>query len=124
MRPRLYRYFGGIAAKERMQLRAAGGVDDHVHLLLTLPGAMSIAEAMKSIKAGSSRWIKQEFEQLHDFAWQEGYGAFSISARGEARVKRYIEEQEARRRRQPFEEELFELLDFYGVEYDPRYVLD
>ena len=123
MRQRLYRYIGGIAENERGQLLAAGGVDDHVHLLLSLPPTVGIADMMQAIKGGSSKWMKQEFEQLRDFAWQEGYGAFSVSARGVPRVKQYIDRQEARHRKQPFEEELLELLDFYGVRYDPRYVL-
>jgi putative transposase len=73
----LLAYMGGIARKQQMKALAAGGMDDHVHLLLSLPSSMSVAKAMQEIKRGSSLWMHESYK-LPSFEWQEGYGAFSI----------------------------------------------
>ena len=75
---RLWPYIGGIVRENRMKALAIGGVFDHLHALLSLPGAMSFAKAVQLIKGGSSKWIHEEIG-LRKFEWQEGYGAFSVS---------------------------------------------
>jgi putative transposase len=77
---RLWPYLGGIARENRMKALAIGGTSDHVHALLSLPGMMSFSRAIQLIKAGSSKWIHDTFLDQKKFAWQEGYGAFSVSA--------------------------------------------
>lgn len=83
---RLWPYIGGIARENRMKALAVGGVFDHLHALLSLPGTMSFAKAVQLIKGGSSKWIHEEIG-LKKFQWQEGYGAFSVS---QSQVKRTI----------------------------------
>lgn len=112
----LYAYFGGIARSEGFTLLASGGTPNHVHLLVVLPATMSLATAVQKLKGSSSRWLGK------GFAWQEGYGAFSVSPSQVPMVKRYIAGQEEHHRKRSFEEEFTEMLGKCGVEYDPRFV--
>src|SRR4051812_3005668 len=89
LQERLYAYIGGIARKNNMRLIAAGGIADHVHLLIALSKTLDIAHAMQLIKGGSSKWIHEEFPDLRSFEWQEGYGAFSIGVGEVERTVRY-----------------------------------
>jgi putative transposase len=78
IRERLWPYLSGIAKQNGMIPKCIGGVSDHVHLLVTLPTTLAVAKAVQLIKAGSSAWIHQTFPNLRNFAWQQGYGAFSV----------------------------------------------
>jgi len=82
LRERLWPYMGGIARKNKMRALAVGGTADHVHILLSIPSTTPIAKAIQLIKGNSSKWISDTFPGLRNFAWQEGYGAFSISVSG------------------------------------------
>lgn len=119
---RLWPYIGGIARENRMKTLAIGGTSDHVHALLSLPASMSFAKAVQLIKGGSSKWIHDTFSKYKKFEWQEGYGAFSVSASQAGRTIAYINNQKAHHRKRTFEEEFLELLDKHGAEFDRRYV--
>jgi putative transposase len=119
---RLWPYIGGIARKNRMKALAIGGTFDHVHALLSLPSTMSFAKAVQLIKGGSSKWIHDEYVKLRRFEWQEGYGAFSVSASQVARTITYIERQKEHHRKRTFQEEFIKLLDKHNIDYDQRYV--
>ena len=112
----LYSYLGGIARGEGLTLIAAGGTANHVHLLFALPAACPLAAAVQKLKGSSSRWMGP------GFAWQEGYGAFSVSPSHVSVVKRYIGGQEEHHRKRSFEEEFLALLRNCGIPYDDRYV--
>ena len=120
MRPRLWSYFGGIAKKNGFKLLAAGGLDDHAHLLLSLPPILPISKAVQLIKGGSSKWLN---EQGLDFAWQEAYAAFTVSASQVQKTTVYINAQEQHHRKRNFAEELRALLRAHGVEFDEKYLL-
>jgi REP element-mobilizing transposase RayT len=119
---RLWPYMGGIARENRMKAIAIGGTADHVHSLLSLPAPLSVAKAIQLIKGGSSKWIHDQFPRYRKFQWQEGYGAFSVSASEMKSVINYIDVQKEHHRKRTFQEESLEFLDKYGVDYDPRYV--
>jgi putative transposase len=119
---RLWPYLGGIAKENRMKALAIGGTADHVHALLSLPGMMSFAKAVQLIKGGSSKWIHDTFPNQKKFAWQEGYGAFSVSASQAPKTMAYITKQKEHHREKSFDEEFLELLKKHGIEFDPRYV--
>jgi putative transposase len=119
---RLWPYLGGIARENRMKALAIGGTADHVHALLSLPGMMSFAKAVQLIKGGSSKWIHDTFPNQKQFAWQEGYGAFSVSASQVPKTTAYITNQKEHHRKKSFDEEFLELLKKHGIEFDPRYV--
>ncbi|HPF38350.1 MAG TPA: IS200/IS605 family transposase [Phycisphaerae bacterium] len=84
---RLHEYIGGIIRNEKGVLCAAGGMPDHIHLLIRWRTDRSIADLMRNVKASSSKWIHDEFRELAAFAWQEGYGVFSVSKSAEADVR-------------------------------------
>ena len=120
----LYGYMGGIMRNKKTKLICAGGMYDHVHLYASLPSTITIADLVSAVKANSSRWIHESFPKRRGFAWQEGYGAFSISKSDEKRVIEYIRNQEHHHRKRDFKEELREFLEKYEVEYDERYLWD
>jgi len=101
---------------------AIGGTADHLHTLLSLPATMDVAKAVQLIKGGSSNWIHDNFHEHRKFAWQEGYGAFSLSASQVNKTIAYINGRKRHHRRRTFEEEFIEFLNKHRVEYDPRYV--
>ena len=119
---RLWPYLGGIARENRMKALAIGGTTDHLHALLSLPGLMSFAKAVQLIKGGSSKWINDTFPGPKKFEWQEGYGAFSVSASQVPKTIAYINNQKEHHRKKTFQEEFLELLTKHGIEYDQRYV--
>jgi putative transposase len=121
-RPRLRAYLGGIARENDACALAVGGVADHVHVLLSLPPVLSVAKALQLIKGGSSLWVHQTFPQVKDFAWQEGYGAFSIGVSQVEATIAYIVNQEKHHRRKTFQDEFRAFLKKHGIEYDERYV--
>jgi REP element-mobilizing transposase RayT len=124
MREDLYSYIGGIMKNKKAILLAAGGMFDHIHLYASMPSTISIADFVNVVKSNSSRWIHESFTPLRNFAWQEGYGAFSVSKSEEGRVVRYISNQEDHHRKRTFKEELIGLLEKHGIEYDKRYIWD
>src|SRR3989442_10966291 len=79
LRERLWPFLGGIARENRMKALSIGGVEDHVHILLSLPATMPVAKAMQLMKGGSSKWVHETFPDQRLFAWQTKYGAFSVS---------------------------------------------
>jgi REP element-mobilizing transposase RayT len=121
LRERLWAYLGGIARQNGMKALAVGGVEDHVHVLLSLPSTMPISKAVQLLKGGSSKWVHEMFPGK-EFAWQEGYGAFSVGISQVPDTITYIEGQEEHHRRRTFQEEFLAILSKHGIEYDPRYV--
>jgi REP element-mobilizing transposase RayT len=122
MQQRLWPFIGGIAKENGMKALAIGGIADHVHILLSLPATMSIAKAMQLVKGGSSKFVHETFSDQRAFAWQEGYGAFSVSISQVEETVAYIQRQEEHHRKKTFEEEFRAFLQKHGIEYDERYV--
>lgn len=121
MQDRLWAYTGGIAREHGMTALAVGGIEDHIHLLITIPATKDVATAMREIKSGSSHWMR-ETGGIPGFAWQDGYGAFSIGhAQIEATV-RYIAGQKEHHRKRDFQAEFLAFLRKHCIEYDPRFV--
>jgi len=124
LRDELHAYLGGILTKHDCQPIIVGGVADHVHMLSTLSRTIQAAELVKEIKRGSSLWLKMKSPDLHDFAWQNGYGIFSIGFSQVETVRNYIAGQEPHHRTLTFQDEYREFLKRYAVEFDERYVWD
>jgi REP element-mobilizing transposase RayT len=118
---RLWAYLGGIAREHNMKALAVGGMEDHVHVLLSLPSSLAIAKAMREIKSGSSRWMHEPGE-LPSFAWQEGYAAFSIGVTQLESTLGYIARQKEHHKRRDFQAEFLAFLKKHHIAYDPRYV--
>jgi len=124
LQTRLFPYIGGIARENKVKLISAGGIEDHVHLLISLPKTLEIAKAVQSIKGGSSKWIHDTLAEHRMFEWQEGYGAFSIGISEKDRTINYINNQPEHHRRQDFKTEYLSFLDKHEIEYDLRFVFD
>lgn len=120
LRERLWPYLGGIARENKMKALAVGGVDDHVHILVSLPGTLSVAKAIQLLKGNSSKWIHETFPGQTNFVWQEGYGAFSIGVSVVGATEAYIRNQEEHHRKRTFREEFAAMLRKHGWEFDER----
>ena len=101
-----------------------GGMEDHVHILLSLPSTMAIAKALQLIKGGSSRWVHETIPEHGGLGWQEKYGAFSVSVSQLEKITEYIKGQQEHHRKMTFKEEFLALLKKHLVEYDERYLWD
>ena len=119
LQPLLWAYIAGICKNYEMIAVAIGGTENHVHILFHLSSKLALAKAAQLLKGNSSKWIG---EQGIEFAWQEGYGAFSVSSSNLEAVARYIGNQEAHHRKFSFEEEFRTLLEKHGVAYDTKYM--
>lgn len=120
-RGRLHAYMGGIINDLGGVPETIGGVEDHVHLLVGLRATHRLADVLRELKASSSKWVHEELQKPL-FAWQEGYGAFTVSQSQIEAVKKYIAHQEEHHRKRTFQEEYLEFLQKNGVEYDEKYL--
>ena len=124
LQPRLHAYLGGILRELNCKALAVGGTADHVHLLASLSPTISVAEAVRVVKANSSKWIRRASSEHRLFAWQAGYAAFSVSASSARAVMQYIQNQERHHREVSFQHELLAYLKKHGLAYDERYLWD
>ena len=124
LRDRLWPFLGGIARKNKMKAIEIGGMEDHIHILLSLPSTLSIAKALQLIKGGSSKWVHETFPDHRMFGWQVKYGAFSVSFSQLDTIIQYIKDQKEHHRQMTFQEEFIALLKKHRVEYDERYLWD
>jgi REP element-mobilizing transposase RayT len=122
IQPRLYEYFGGILRARNSKLIAAGGIADHVHLLVSLSKQLAISDVLRDLKANSSGWIHDTFADQKSFAWQIGSGAFAVSYSAIEDVRRYIAHQAEHHRVKSFQEEFVEFLRRHQLEFDDRYL--
>jgi len=122
LRERLWPYLGGIARRNDMQLFSIGGVEDHVHCLLCIPANLSLSKAVQLPKGASSKWIHETFPEQKQFAWQEGYGAFSLSISSIPETVKYIQRQEEHHRTRTLEQEFVAFLRRHNIEFDQRFV--
>jgi putative transposase len=97
------------------------GTTNHVHLLARLKPDKSLSDVMRSIKANSSKWIHQTFPLQNNFAWQDGYAAFTVSESQLQRVRTYIDNQQKHHQQTTFEEELQTLLQAHDIPFDPQH---
>jgi len=110
IRSRLWQYMGGIARQNKLVSHAIGGIDDHIHLLISIPASMSPSKAIQLMKGGSSKWVNEEFPDLGKFSWQQGYSAFSVSPSRMTKTIDYINNQQAHHRLISFKQEYIDFL--------------
>ncbi len=119
---RLYEYIGGTIRGLGGISLAINGVEDHVHLLAKLRPDKALSDVLRDLKANASGWMHEVFPDARDFAWQRGYGAFTVSASQVETVRNYIARQREHHQKQSFRDEFIAFLQANGVEYDERYV--
>lgn len=118
----LYKYIAGVFRNLDAACVEINGMPDHVHILALAPPKIAVSEALRDVKANSSRWVHDNHRHLADFAWQDGFAAFTVSKSQVESVRQYIREQKSHHRTNDFKSELIALLDRNGVEYDERYL--
>ena len=118
----VWAYMGAIARDNKMTALCTGGVEDHVHLLVTIPPALAVSKVLQLLKGGSSKWIHDTFPKLRSFAWQDGYGAFTVSKSQIADTIRYIEGQRQHHQKKTFPEEYLDFLQKHQIEFDERFL--
>jgi putative transposase len=123
IQPKLWAYMAGVAHNHGFEATKIGGVADHVHALLVIPPSMPLAKAVQAVKGCSSKWLNDTGVAGDNFAWQGGYGSFSVSASQTAGVIEYIQNQAEHHKKRDYEEEFLEFLKKYGISYDPVHVL-
>ena len=119
---RLHAYIGGGIRDEGGTALIVNGTPDHVHILARLRQDKALSDVVRGIKANASKWIHQTFASQRSFAWQAGYGAFTVSESQVERVRRYVVEQEVHHRKRSFEEEFAALLTAHGIALDTDHV--
>lgn len=122
IRERLFPYMVGIARNNGFRILEVGGVEDHVHLLLSHGPAQNLSKCMQLIKGGSCKWIHETWTTSKN-EWQEGYAAFSIGINQIQTVEEYIRSQTEHHRKKSFEEEYLSFLREHRIPYDEKYVL-
>lgn len=120
-RGRFHEYLGGIVKKLEGVPLAIGGVADHVHLLLSLSASHRLADVVRELKTASSKWVHETIK-MNVFSWQEGYGAFTVSASNREGVFEYILNQEEHHRGKTYQEEYREMLERAGIQYEEKYL--
>ena len=120
----VFKYIGGIINNIGGCPLAIGGISNHIHILAAMPKTMSVADFVRFIKANSSKWIKSLDEYYEPFAWQEGYGAFTVSSSAVKTIAKYIENQAKHHNEESVIDEYKRLLDDNGIEYDEHYILN
>ena len=123
-RPKLHAYLATVARNAGCECYRAGGVADHVHLAIRLSRTLAVAELVQNLKTASSQWLKTQTPALAAFAWQRGYGCFSVGPADLDSLCAYIDGQEEHHRTRTFQDEFRMFLKKYGVEYDEAYVWD
>jgi putative transposase len=121
---RLWAYKAGILQEWDSPAIVIGGHVDHAHVLFSLSKNHAMKTVVEHVKKGSSIWLKENYPQLHDFHWQGGYAAFSVSESKAPDVRHYIQHQEEHHRVRTFQDELREILRLHGLEFDERYLWD
>ena len=120
----VWSFIGGIARENKMKALQIGGMPDHVHIAIGIPATLSVSKAVQLLKGGSSKWIKDTFPGMKGFAWQDGYGAFSVSKSSLPEVICYIQQQREHHRIKSFQEEFLAFLDRHEIQYNPKYLWD
>ena len=121
--PHIYQLITNVITNEyNGRMFAIGGMPDHIHLFFSIAQTISIPNLMQSIKAKSSMLVHKNFPNTY-FAWQSGYGIFSVSVSMNRIVKKYILSQKEHHQKFSFEEEYFGLLEKHEIIFDPKYVL-
>lgn len=124
LRAELDKYIGGVIRNACGILLEAGGMPDHTHLVTMLRADTSVAEMVRLVKSNSSKWTNERGAHREPFAWQTGYGAFSVSASQLESVRKYVRGQEEHHGTRTFQEEYREFLTRHGIEFDGRYLRD
>jgi REP element-mobilizing transposase RayT len=118
----LHAYLAGACRNNGSDAYRVGGTENHIHIACSLPRSLTVSKLLEEIKKTSSAWVKRQYPRCQNFAWQSGYGAFSIGQSQLETLVQYIDNQQEHHRTRTFNEELLDFLEKYGVEYHEKYL--
>ena len=121
---RVWAYIGGIARKHEVVAIQIGGIENHIHVLIMAKPKIAPSHIAQWLKGESSKWIHETFPELRHFAWQDGFGVFSVSKSNVSGVAEYIKTQHEHHAKQTFEDEYVSILRLHGIDYDERFLFD
>jgi REP element-mobilizing transposase RayT len=124
VRSGLHAYLAGICRTSGCECYRVGGVSDHVHLAVRLSRTLTAAKLVEELKTSSTQWLKSHSPLQAGFAWQRGYGIFSVGPSDVDALVRYIDAQPQHHEKHSFQDELRALLSKYGITYEERYLWD
>lgn len=124
VRPDLHAYMATVLANLNSPAVLINSVADHVHILFNMGRTVTLAQVVEDVKKSSSKWVKTQGASFSKFAWQAGYGGFSVSESNAPKVANYIQNQEEHHRKKTFQEEYREFLTKHKIEFDERYLWD
>jgi len=122
VRPARHAYMAAVLKNRDCHPISMNAVEDHIHVLFALSRSVALSKVVETLKTSSSKWLKRQDARLKHFAWQAGYGAFSVSASHVKRLRAYIARQQEHHRKESFKDEFRSLLRANGIAYDKRYV--
>ena len=122
LEPRLYGYLRNAFENQQAKVMAMNGMPDHVHVLVSIKPTSDFSELMRNVKTASSKWLRANFQEFRDFAWQDGYGAFSVGLSTVKNVQNYIANQKQHHSSQTYQEEFLNFLKAHEIPYDERFV--
>jgi len=121
VQPELWNFIGKVAADRGVEVLAVGGIEDHVHIVIDLPPTLALAKAVQTIKAVSSKWMRDKNHKA--FTWQDGYGAVSVGQSQLPTVLNYVRHQPEHHQKHTFDSEFVSLLAKHGIRDKSRYML-
>jgi len=119
---RIYTYLGGVFRSLKCYPIQIGGMTDHVHALVIIPPTVLVVEAIRNVKVSTSKWISQNFSEIQEFSWQEGYGSFTVSSSHKEMVTNYIQNQKIHHQKYDFKTEFIKILKKYEISFDEKYL--
>ncbi len=123
-RERLYQYIGGIFREKNGVLLEIGGIEDHLHIMAGIPPTICVSDMLRLVKTNSSGWVNDTIKPTEKFAWQPGFGAFTVSYSQKRAVQDYIQDQERHHAKKSFADEFLAILKAHEIAYDPKYVFE
>ncbi|HAU37869.1 MAG TPA: IS200/IS605 family transposase [Phycisphaerales bacterium] len=120
--PRLCEYLGGMIKTQGGHSIEINGPEDHIHIVASVSPTLALADCLRDLKPNSTNWIHETFPGLRDFAWQDGYSAFTVSPSVLSKVVQYVKNQQEHHKKVSFRDELAWLLKNHGIEFDEKYL--
>ena len=118
----LYMYIYTMSVQKGCKIWRIGGMEDHLHILVSLPSTMALAVYVKQIKTSTSKWLRENPLFPHFDSWEEGYAAFTYAHRDRDMIVNYIMNQKEHHKRYTYREECLRFFEEEGIEYDPKYL--
>ncbi len=118
LQPELYDCISGVVNRCNGILLKIGGIEDHVHLVMKLRTDIALSEIVRTVKSNSSKWLNERQDATELFAWQRGYGAFTVSASKLPALLQYVQNQKDHHKKMSFKEEYEAFLARNNIAYE------